>query len=93
MDDVWTMPASPSGLETLVLLAREDSPLPREDESRLAEALAGSPVALPAEMSEAIWLEDGQEVVFGPSSRSQESGARRGGPEPRHPQPQGPQER
>ncbi len=67
VDDVWTMPASPSGLETLVLLAREDSPLPREDESRLAESLAGSPVALPAGMSEAIWLEDGQEVVFGPS--------------------------
>ncbi len=67
VDDVWTMPASPSGLETLVLLAREDTPLPREDVSRLAETLTGSPVALPAGMREAIWLEDGQEVVFGPS--------------------------
>jgi hypothetical protein len=73
VDDVWTMPASPSGLETLVLLAREDSPLPREDEARLAEGLAGSPVAMPAEMREAIWLEDGQEVVFGPTQ-----GPRRG---------------
>jgi predicted Ser/Thr protein kinase len=69
-DDVWTMPASPSGLEILVLLAREDSPLPREDESKLAQALAGLPVALPAGMSEAIWLEDGQEVVSGPAQGS-----------------------
>ena len=61
------MPASPSGLETLVLLAREDSPLPREDEARLAQGLAGSPVPMPPGMSEAVWLEDGQEVVFEPT--------------------------
>jgi hypothetical protein len=66
-DDVLTVPRSPSGLETLVLLAREDSPLPREDEVRLAQSLAGSPVPMPAGMSAAIWLEDGQEVVFGPT--------------------------
>ena len=58
------MPASPSGLETLVLLAREDSPLLHEDEAMLAQGLAGSPVAMPAGMSNEIWLEDGQEVVF-----------------------------
>ena len=44
-DDLRTMPPSPPGLETLVLLAREDSPLPREDEARLAQGLAGSPVS------------------------------------------------
>ena len=63
----WRSPVSSPGLETLVLLAREDSPLPREDEARLAEGLAGSPVPMPAGMSEAIWLEDGQEVAFEPT--------------------------
>jgi predicted Ser/Thr protein kinase len=66
-DDVLTMPRSPSGMETLVLLAREDSPLPPEHEAMLAEGLAGSPVLMPPGMRAAIWLEDGQEVVFGPT--------------------------
>jgi Protein kinase domain/Domain of unknown function (DUF4384) len=65
VDRVLTIPHSAPGLETLVLLAREDSPLPREDESRLAQGLAGSAVPMPPGMREAIWLEDGQEVVFG----------------------------
>ena len=76
-DDILTMPPSPSGLETLVLLAREDSPLPREDEARLAQGLSGSPVPMPLGMSAAIWLEDGQEVAFepthGPVERAQRS--------------------
>jgi hypothetical protein len=84
-DDVWIMPTSDHGLETLVLLAREDSPLPREDESKLGEGLSISPVALPIEMSGPIWLEDGQEVVFNPGHGGQERGAgplRRGIPSP-----------
>jgi serine/threonine protein kinase len=67
LDDVLEVPASSPGLETLVLLAREDSPLPREDEARLVLSLAGSPVPMPPGMSQAIWLEDGQEVDFGPA--------------------------
>jgi hypothetical protein len=66
-DDVLTMPHSPSGLETLILLAREDSPLPREAEVGLAEALAGSPVPMPPGMNEAVWLEDSLEVAFEPT--------------------------
>jgi serine/threonine protein kinase len=73
-DDVWTMPTSAPGLETLVLLAREDSPLPREDESKLAEGLSISPVALPVEMKGAVWLEDGQEVIFNPGHGGRELG-------------------
>ncbi len=69
LDETLQIPPSSPGLETLVLLAREDSPLPREDESRLAEALTGSQVALPANMGEAIWLEDGREVLFGPAQK------------------------
>jgi hypothetical protein len=69
-DDVLTMPASPSGLETLVLLAREDSPLPRGEEQKLAAGLAGPPVQVPKGFREAVWLEDGQEVVYAPSMMS-----------------------
>jgi serine/threonine protein kinase len=64
-DDVLEIPTSPPGLETLVLLAREISPLPREDEVKLAQSLSGMPVPMPSELSKAIWIEDGEEVVFG----------------------------
>jgi serine/threonine protein kinase len=64
LDDVLAIPASPPGLETLVLLAREDSPLPREDEIKLAEGLSGTPVRLPSDLTKAIWIEDGEEVTF-----------------------------
>jgi hypothetical protein len=65
LDETLQIPPSPPGLETLVLLAREDSPLPREDEEKLAQGLSGSPVPMPPEKDKAIWLEDGHEVVFG----------------------------
>jgi hypothetical protein len=68
LDDVLEMAASPPGLETLVLLAREDSPLPREDEARLAQALAGTPVPWRSEFNRAIWIEDGEEVTFEPTA-------------------------
>jgi hypothetical protein len=70
VDDIQTIPRSTPGLETLVLLAREESPLRREDADKLAQGLAGSPVPMPAGMNEAIWLEDGQEVVFGAAHRT-----------------------
>jgi hypothetical protein len=64
LDDIMEMPASAPGLETLILLAREDTPLPREDEAKLADGLSGAPVPLPPGMTSAIWIEDGQEVGF-----------------------------
>ncbi len=67
-DDIWEIPASPPGLETLVLLAREDLPLPREDEAKLAQGLTGTPVPFPSDLNKAIWIEDGEEVVFERSS-------------------------
>jgi predicted Ser/Thr protein kinase len=64
IDKVWEIPASPPGLETLVLLAREDSPLPREEDSKLAAGLSGTLVSLSPKMKKAVWIEDGEEVVF-----------------------------
>ncbi len=66
--DILEIPASPPGLETLVLLARDDSPLPREDEAKLAQGLSGTPVPLPADVTKAIWIEDGEEVTFEPTA-------------------------
>jgi hypothetical protein len=66
LDETLVIPPSAPGPETLVLLAREASPLPRDDEAKLARDLAGSPVSMSPGMSEAVWLEDDQEVVFGP---------------------------
>jgi serine/threonine protein kinase len=64
VDDIMEIPHSPPGLETLVLLAREDSPLPRDEEAKLVQAQAGPPVPMPEGMNEAVWIEDGQEVAF-----------------------------
>jgi len=67
VDQILEIPASPPGLETLVLLAREDSPLPRADEAKLAEGLSGVPIPLPVATNKAVWIEDGEEVVFDPT--------------------------
>jgi serine/threonine protein kinase len=68
LDDVLEIPASPPGLDTLVLLAREDSPLPREDESKLAQGLSGMAIPMPSDLTKAIWVEDGEEVIFEPAA-------------------------
>jgi len=67
-DDVLEMPVSPPGLETLVLLAREETPLPRGDEDKLAQLLAGASMSSPLDLKKPIWIEDGEEVAFEPSA-------------------------
>jgi serine/threonine protein kinase len=62
--DTWELPPSAPGVETLVLLAREDSPLPRDTDTTLERDLAG-PRTTWAQGGKhaAVWLENGQ--VFG----------------------------
>jgi hypothetical protein len=72
--DTWELPPSAPGLETLVLLAREESPLPRDADSALQRGLVGPPMSrLPDGMTEAVWLENGQE--FGLDERGKERAA------------------
>jgi serine/threonine protein kinase len=60
--DTWPLPPSPPGLETLVLLAREDSPLSRDADATLGRDLAGPRTTrIPAEMTRAVWLDNGRE--------------------------------
>jgi predicted Ser/Thr protein kinase len=59
--DTWELPPSAPGLETLVLLAREDSPLPRYADATLERDLAGPRTTwVPGGNNEAVWLENGQ---------------------------------
>ncbi len=87
-DDVLEMPVSPPGTETLVLLAREQTPLPRDGEGKLAEVLAGASISSPLDLDKPIWIEDGEEVAFEPSAaagkvRSGDDALTRGIPSPK----------
>jgi hypothetical protein len=80
VDKAWEIPAGKPGIETLVLLVREQSPLPRKDEESLARLLAGARV-ISAEtlIKEAVWLENGREITIDrhdraiPSSKTRKS--------------------
>jgi hypothetical protein len=63
-DDVLEMPPSPPGMETLVLLAREETPLARGDDDKLAQILAGASISSALDGDKPIWIEDGEEVAF-----------------------------
>jgi predicted Ser/Thr protein kinase len=69
-DEVLDIPVSPPGMETLVLLAREQTPLPRGDEDKLAQVLVGASISSPLDLDKPIWIEDGEEVAFEPSVAS-----------------------
>jgi eukaryotic-like serine/threonine-protein kinase len=65
IDETMVLPPSAPGLETLVLLARDDSPLPRDVDATLERDLAGiQTTQLPDGMRESVWLENGQEFVL-----------------------------
>jgi hypothetical protein len=67
-DKAWEIPAGDSGLETVVLLAREQSPLPRDVD--LAKLLSGSPVPPRQTLKTAVWIENGREVVLDQQDRA-----------------------
>jgi serine/threonine protein kinase len=81
IDEAMPLPPSAPGLETLVLLAREDSPLPRDADTTLERDLAGPQRTQLPEGDQrkyaAIWLENGQEFTF------DEQGKQRSAPGPK----------
>jgi predicted Ser/Thr protein kinase len=80
IDETMVLPPSPPGLETLVLLARDDSPLPLEAGAALEHTRALEPsTRIPAGMNQAVWIENGQEI--GLDDRGKEPN--RGLPNPR----------
>ncbi len=78
-DKAWEIPAGAPGIETLLLLVREESPLPRNDEQTIAKLLAGTGVATNILIKEAVWVENGREVTIdrrdraAPSSKTRKS--------------------
>ena len=66
----WEIPAGSPGIETLLLLVREDSPLPRKDEQTIARLLAGARVSTDILIKEAVWLENGREITIDPRDRA-----------------------
>jgi hypothetical protein len=63
-DKAWEIPVGSPGIETLLLLVREESPLPRKDEVILASLLSGARVSTEILIKEAVWLENGREITI-----------------------------
>jgi hypothetical protein len=61
-DQAWEIPAGKPGIETLLLLVREESPLPRRDGESLARLLSGARIPTAVLIKEAVWLENGRET-------------------------------
>jgi Domain of unknown function (DUF4384) len=69
-DQAWEIPTGARGLETVVLLARETRPLPRDGDAELAKGLT-VPAAQPRRaLYTAVWIENGREVVLDPQNRA-----------------------
>jgi hypothetical protein len=63
-DQAWEIPAGRPGIETLLLLVREEAPLPRKDEETLARLPSGARVPTEVPIKEAVWLENGREITI-----------------------------
>jgi serine/threonine protein kinase len=73
IDETMPLPPSAPGLETLVLLAREDSPLPYDADTTLEQGLVGPRTTwVPDGKNEAVWLENGQAFGLDDQGNSRE---------------------
>jgi hypothetical protein len=69
-DKAWEIPAGTPGMETLLLLVREETPLPPKDEETLRKLPSGSPVPTGILIKEAVWLENGREITIDSQNRA-----------------------
>jgi hypothetical protein len=67
--DAWEIPAGKPGNEALLMLVREDSPLPRKDEESLTKLLAGSRISHKTLIKNAVWVENGREIMIDRNDR------------------------
>jgi Domain of unknown function (DUF4384) len=69
-DKAWEIPTGSPGIETLLLLVREESPLPRRDEEKLAKLLSDTHASSSVMIKEAVWLENGREIRLDSQDRA-----------------------
>jgi hypothetical protein len=72
-DKAWKIPTGNPGIETLLLLVREESPLSRRDEENLAKHLSYTRVSSSVLIEKAVWLENGREIALDPQDRASPS--------------------
>jgi hypothetical protein len=70
VDKAWLLPPGKPGNETLLLLVREESPLPPKGEQTLVRTLSGPRPSTDALIKEPVWLENGREVAIGLHDRA-----------------------
>jgi len=73
VDKEWEIPAGHPGIETLLLLVREQSPLTRKDEEKLSKLASNSRTSSPVLIKEAVWLENGREITLDQRDRASPS--------------------
>jgi Domain of unknown function (DUF4384) len=81
-DKAWEIPAGSPGVETLLLLVREESPLPRRDEEKLAKLLSETRVSSSVMIKDAVWLENGREITLDKQDRASPSAKTRKSDDP-----------
>jgi len=69
-DRAWEIPTGSPGIEALLLLVREASPLPSWHEKNLARLLSDTRVSSSVLIKEAVWLENGREITLDPQGRA-----------------------
>jgi hypothetical protein len=69
-EKAWEIPTGSPGIETLLLLVREESPLSRGDEKNLAKLLSDSGASSSPLIKDAVWLENGREITLDPQDRA-----------------------
>ncbi len=72
-DEAWEIPTGSPGIETLLLLVREESPLPRRDEEKLAKLFSDTRISSSVLIKEAVWLENGREITLDKQDRASPS--------------------
>jgi hypothetical protein len=81
-DQAWEIQAGTPGNETLLLLIREQSPLPRKDEEMIAKLVSALESASDPLLQEAVWVENGREVTIDHQDRSAPSSKTRKSDDP-----------
>jgi hypothetical protein len=72
-DKAWQIPVGSPGIETLLLLVREESLLPRRDEEKLKKLFSDTRVSGSDLIKEAVWLENGREITLDSRDRASPS--------------------